>query len=142
MKKSFPDGWVVALAAILLLPSSALAQNAEIAGVVRDESGAVLPGVTVEASSPALIERTRVVFTDGQGQYRVIALNPGEYRVTFTLPGFRTVVREGIVLTAAFTAAVDVSLQVGGVEETLTVSGRARWSTCRQRPSAAPLPTN
>jgi hypothetical protein len=66
MKKSFPDGWVVALAAILLLPTPALAQNAEIAGAVRDESGAVLPGVTVEASSPALIERTRVVLTDGQ----------------------------------------------------------------------------
>ena len=68
IKRSFPDGWVVALAAILLLPAPALAQNAEIAGAVRDESGAVLPGVTVEASSPALIERTRVVLTDGQGQ--------------------------------------------------------------------------
>jgi hypothetical protein len=125
MTKSLPGGWGIALASILLLPVPAAAQNAEIAGVVRDESGAVMPGVTVEASSPALIERTRVVYTDGQGQYRVIALNPGEYKVTFTLPGFRTVVRDGIVLTAAFTAAIDVNLQVGGVEETLTVSGQS-----------------
>ena len=110
---------------LFLLPATALAQNAEIAGVVRDGSGAVLPGVSVEASSPALIERSRVVYTDGQGQYRVIALNPGEYKVTFTLPGFRTVVREGITLTAAFTAAVDISLEVGGLEESLTVSGQS-----------------
>src|SRR5574342_312229 len=86
----------IAGAAILLLPSVSWAQNAEIAGVVRDSSGAVLPGVTVEASSPALIEKTRVVYTDGQGAYRVIALVPGTYRVTFTLPGFGTVAREGI----------------------------------------------
>src|SRR5437867_1690388 len=112
--------WVM----LLLLPATSSAQTAEIAGVVRDSSGAVLPGVTVEASSPALIERTRVVYTDGQGQYRVIALNPGTYRVTFTLPGFRSVVREGIVLTAQFTATVDASLSVGAVEETVTVSGQ------------------
>ena len=111
------------LTAWMLLPAGALAQNAEIAGLVKDSSGAVLPGVTVEASSPALIEKSRTVFTDSQGQYRVIALNPGTYKVTFTLPGFRTVAREGIVLTAAFTANVDSSMSVGGVEETVTVSG-------------------
>src|SRR5262245_48445523 len=113
-----------ALTVLLAFPLAALAQNAEIAGVVRDSSGAVLPGVTVEASSPALIEKTRVVYTDGQGAYRVIALRPGTYRVTFTLPGFSTVAREGIVLTAQFTATVDASLQVGAVEETVTVSGQ------------------
>src|SRR5688500_10522885 len=123
-KCPFPGPSVLALI-LFLLPATALAQNAEIAGVVRDGSGAVLPGVAVEASSPALIERSRVVYTDGQGQYRVIALNPGEYKVTFTLQGFRTVVREGITLTAAFTAAVDISLEVGGLEESLTVSGQS-----------------
>ena len=112
--------WVM----LLLLPATSSAQTAEIAGVVRDSSGAVLPGVTVEASSPALIERTRVVYTDSQGQYRVIALSPGEYKVTFTLPGFNTAVRERIVLNAAFTATVDGSLSVGSVEETVTVSGQ------------------
>ncbi|PYR29954.1 MAG: hypothetical protein DMF90_28740, partial [Acidobacteria bacterium] len=75
----------LSIVAALIAPSIALAQNAEIAGVVRDSSGAVLPGVTVEASSPALIEKARVVFSDGQGAYRVIALVPGTYKVTFTL---------------------------------------------------------
>ncbi len=115
---------LLALTALVCVPSVLSAQTAEIAGVVRDASGAVLPGVTVEASSPALIEKWRVVFTDGQGQYRVIALNPGAYKLTFTLPGFNTVAREGIVLTAAFTATVDVALSVGSVEETVTVSGQ------------------
>ncbi len=92
------------IAGLVLSPAVGAAQSsAEIAGIVRDSSGAVLPGVSVEASSPALIERSRVVFTDNQGHYRVIALNPGEYKVTFTLPGFKTVAREGILLTAAFT---------------------------------------
>ena len=114
---------LLALIALAIFPAAASAQNAEIAGVVRDSSGAVLPGVTIEASSPALIERTRVVYTDSQGQYRVIALNPGAYKVTFTLPGFGTVSREGVVLTAAFTATVDAAMVVGGIAETVTVSG-------------------
>jgi len=114
-----------ALLGLMLVASAASAQNAEIAGMVRDASGAVLPGVTVEASSPALIERSRVVLSDSQGQYRVIALNPGEYRVTFTLPGFKTVIREGIVLSAAFTANIDTAMAVGGLEETVTVSGQS-----------------
>jgi hypothetical protein len=114
---------LVLLTALMCLPAAVLAQNAEIAGVARDASGAVLPGVTVEASSPALIEKSRTVFTDSQGQYRVIALVPGTYTVTFTLPGFRTVSHEGIVLTAAFTAVVDANMSVGGVAETVTVSG-------------------
>jgi hypothetical protein len=115
----------VVLAALMLAPSLALAQNAEIAGTVRDSSGGVLPGVTVEVSSPALIEKTRVVYTDGAGQYRVIALVPGTYRVTFSLTGFSTVVREGITLTAAFTASVDASMAVGAVTETITVTGQS-----------------
>jgi hypothetical protein len=113
----------VLFAALALVPATVVAQNAEIAGVVRDTSGAVLPGVTVEASSPALIEKSRSVVTDGQGQYRIIALSPGTYRVTFALSGFKTVAREGIVLTAQFTAGIDMSMEVGSLEETVTVSG-------------------
>src|SRR5438309_764810 len=115
---------VVLLLALTLVPSPVSAQNAQITGVVRDSSGAVIPGVAVEASSPALIEKTRTVFTDSQGQYRIIALVPGAYKVTFTLAGFGTVVREGITLTASFTATVDVSMAVGALEESLTVSGQ------------------
>lgn len=109
----------------LTVPSAVLAQDAEIAGVVTDNTGGILPGVTIEASSPALIEQSRVVFTDGQGAYRIIALNPGVYTVTFTLPGFSTVVVEGVELTATFTANVDTQLAVGGVEETVTVTGES-----------------
>src|SRR5439155_19863419 len=110
------------LAALLLLPAVAYAQGS-IAGVVRDASWAVLPGVTVEASSPALIERVRSVVTAGTGQYRIELLPPGEYTVTFTLPGFSTVKREGIQLTGTFTAAIDAELRVGAIEETITVTG-------------------
>ena len=114
------------LAACLLLPSLASAQsNSVIAGVVKDSSGAVLPGVTVEASSPVLIERSRSVVTDGEGQYKIVNLRPGTYTVTFGLSGFSTVKREGITLTASFTATVNADLRVGAVEETITVSGTA-----------------
>src|SRR4051812_38521403 len=82
-----------------LIPATVLAQTTGIAGVVKDVSGAVLPGVTVEASSPVLIERTRSVVTDGQGLYSIVDLRPGTYSVTFTLAGFSTVKREGIALT-------------------------------------------
>ena len=97
----------------------------------RDPGGvaAALPGVVVEARSPALIERFRSAFTDGAGNYRFIALPPGTYSVTFTLPGFRTVVREGIVLTGAFLPPVDAAMTVGQVQETVTVTGAAPWST-------------
>src|ERR1700676_1612493 len=87
---------VVSLLALTLVPSPAVAQNAQITGVVRDSSGGVLPGVAVEASSPALIEKARTVFTDSQGQFRIIALVAGVYKVTFTLTGFGTVVRDGV----------------------------------------------
>ena len=102
-----------------------------IAGVVRDTSGAVLPGVTVEAASPALIEKVRTVVTDGEGRYNIVDLRPGTYVVTFTLPGFSTFRREGIELTGGFTATVNADMKVGALEETITVTGEARWSTRR-----------
>jgi hypothetical protein len=101
------------------------AQTGSIAGVVRDATGAVLPGVTVEATSPALIERVRTVVTDGEGLYKVADLRPGAYAVSFTLPGFSTVRRDGIDLSAGFTATVNAEMRVGAVEETITVSGAA-----------------
>src|SRR5688572_25466946 len=99
----------------VVLPGVALAQTAasSIAGTVRDTTGAVLPGVTVEASSPVLIEKVRSVVTDDVGQYRIVDLRPGTYTVTFTLPGFSAVRREGIELTTGFTAAVNADLRVG-----------------------------
>src|SRR6267142_701103 len=100
----------------------ARAQSA-IAGVVRDSSGALLPGVTVEASSPALIEGTRSASTDNAGSYRIVDLRPGEYTVTFTLTGFRSVKRDGITLPASFTATVNVELSIGQLEESITVTG-------------------
>src|SRR5688572_12156350 len=109
-------------AACLLLTSSAVtAQTAapQITGVVRDTSGAVLPGVTVEAASPALIEKVRTVVTEGEGQYRILDLRPGVYTVTFTLPGFSVVRREGIELVGSFTATVNAELRVGAVTETV-----------------------
>ena len=100
--------------AVLLAPVGALAQDAAtIAGTVRDASGAVLPGVTVEASSSALIEKVRSVTTDGTGQYSIVALPPGTYTLTFTLPGFSTVRQENIQLTAAITASINAELRVG-----------------------------
>jgi len=102
--------------------STAFAQSA-IAGVVRDATGAVLPGVTVEASSPALIEKMRSAVTDDQGRYNIVDLRPGTYIVTFSLSGFSAVKREGIQLSANFTAPVNVEMKIGAMEETITVSG-------------------
>src|SRR5262245_4324540 len=107
---------------IALLPTAALAQ-AVIAGTVKDSSGAVLPGVTVEAASPALIEKVRSAATDGTGQFRVEDLRPGTYTVTFVLQGFTTFKREGIELTGSFTATVNAELKVGSLAETITVTG-------------------
>jgi hypothetical protein len=112
------------LVCLLLIPVSARAQSA-IAGVVKDTSGAVMPGVTVEAASPALIERLRSVVTDGQGQYKIVDLRPGVYAITFTLPGFNTVKRDAVELPANFTATVNAELRVGALEETVTVSGQS-----------------
>ena len=109
---------------LLLLPSTVFAQTGgTIAGTVRDGTGAILPGVTVEASSPALIEGARAAVTDGQGNYTIVDLRPGTYTVSFTLSGFSTVNREGLELTSGFTANVEVEMRVGGVEETITVTG-------------------
>ena len=108
----------------LVIPHAALAQ-AVIAGSVKDTSGAVLPGVTVEAASPVLIEKVRNAVSDGNGVYRIEDLRPGTYTVTFTLPGFATLKREGIVLTGSFTASVDAEMKVGGLEETVTVTGES-----------------
>src|SRR5262249_2347735 len=107
---------------LLSLAPAAYAQSA-IAGVVKDTSGAVLPGVTVEASSPALIEGTRTAVTDAAGTYKIVDLRPGEYSVTFTLTGFRTVKHDGIVLPTSFTATVNADLSIGQLEESITVSG-------------------
>jgi hypothetical protein len=103
----------------------AYAQEGSITGVVRDSQGGVLPGVTVEAASPALIEKSRVVTTDANGLYRIISLRPGVYAVTFTLPGFTGVRRENIELTGAFTATINAEMQIGGVQETITVTGES-----------------
>ena len=94
-----------------------------VAGTVRDPSGAVLPGVTVEASSPALIEKVRTAVTDGAGQYRIVNLPPGTYVVTFTLTGFSTVRREGVEVSINVTSNIDAQLRVGDLKETITVSG-------------------
>lgn len=111
------------LALIVLLPASAGAQA--ISGVVTDSSGAVLPGVSVEAASPALIERSRTTVTDGAGRYNLVSLSPGAYAVTFTLSGFNTVKREGIVLQQGFTAPVNVQMAIGNVQEVVQVVSEA-----------------
>jgi len=117
---------VIIAVAVLLLASPAWAQQASgIAGEVRDASGSVLPGVTVEAASPALIEKVRSVVSDGEGRYSIVNLVPGTYTVTFTLPGFNTFRREGIQLTSGFTASVNADLAVGSLEETITVTGES-----------------
>jgi len=108
----------------LVLPIAANAQSlASVTGVVKDTSGAVLPGVTVEVSSPALIEKTRSTVTDGAGLYQIIQLPPGTYSVTFTLTGFSTVKREGLELSGSFNAAINAEMKVGAVAETITVTG-------------------
>jgi hypothetical protein len=110
--------------AMILLPNVTFAQSS-ITGTVRDTSGAVLPGVTVEASSPVLIEKVRTVPTDDGGLYKVLDLRPGTYTVTFSLAGFSTIRREGIELPASFTATLNVEMRVGAMEETVTVTGGA-----------------
>src|SRR5262249_39571911 len=111
-------------ACVLFASASASAQGTSaIAGVVRDTSGAVLPGVTIEASSPALIEKVRTVVTDSEGQYKILDLPGGVYTVTFSLTGFSTIKREALELTANFTTNVVVEMRVGQLEETITVTG-------------------
>lgn len=133
MVRAFWNGWaqrrtrlrawtsVAGLVCLLAIPGLASAQ--EISGTVTDTTGAVLPGVTVEAASPSLIEKVRTVTTNDQGQYSIVGLQAGVYSVTFTLSGFSTVVREGVRLTAGFTADINGKLAVGSVSETITVAG-------------------
>src|SRR4026209_2412322 len=109
---------------IIFAPMPGFAQSS-IAGVVTDASNAVLPGVTVEASSPALIEKVRTVTTDENGRFQVVDLRPGVYNITFTLAVFKSVVREGLSLTATITATVNAQMSVGGLEETITVTGES-----------------
>jgi len=110
------------LAVVLLLPATVFAQ-ASLTGTVRDASGGVLPGVTVEAASPALIEKVRSAVSDASGLYRIVDLRPGTYSLTFTLPGFNVVKRENIELTGSQTLTIPIEMRVGGLEETITVTG-------------------
>ena len=111
---------LIVLTLFVFQPWSAFAQA--ISGTVTDSSDAVLPGVTVEASSPALLEQKRTVLTNEVGRYSIVNLVPGTYTVTFSLPGFGTVRREGIVLVSDFTAPVNVTLQVGNVSNTVEIT--------------------
>src|SRR5438132_12259049 len=119
--------WVTAVGAfVLFVPAMVSAQGTSaVAGVVRDSSGAVLPGVTIEAASPALIEKVRTVVSDEKGEYKIIDLPGGTYTVSFSLTGFNTIKREGLELTANFTVNVVVEMQVGQLEETITVAGES-----------------
>ena len=147
------SGWFVVVVCLLVVaPAAARAQvadSASIAGLVRDASGGVLPGVTVEAASPALIDKVRTVVTDGQGLYRIVDLRPGTYTVTFSLPGFSTLRRDGLELTTGFTATINAELRVGTVEETITVTGESpvvdisnvRQQTTLERETLDALPT-
>src|SRR5262249_48994324 len=110
------------LLGVVLLPAAVYAQAA-IAGQVKDTSGAVLPGPTIEASSPVLIEKARSVVSDGSGNYRIENLRPGSYTVTFTLAGFNTVKRDEILVSGSAVTTVDATLRVGAVTETITVTG-------------------
>ena len=115
------------LVGLLVGPTAVFAQIAQsgITGTVSDNTGGVLPGVTVEVSSPVMIEGVRVANTDGQGVYTVTNLRPGAYSVRFSLPGFSVLLRDGIDLPGSFTATVDGVLDVGAIEETVTVSGQS-----------------
>ncbi len=123
MRRFVMQAVFVLCAAFGAASSLAAQEAASIVGVVRDTSGAVMPGVTVEASSPALIEKVRNAVTDGSGRFAIIDLRPGSYVVAFSLPGFKSVRREGIILAGAFAATVNAELAVGALEETVTVSG-------------------
>src|SRR5262245_18930777 len=114
----------VAAAALLVLPTIAHAQSA-MTGTVKDTSGAVLPGVTVEAASDGLIEKSKVAVTDGEGRFLITDLRPGSYIVTFSLTGFSTIRREGITLPSEFTMTLNADLRVVALEESITVTGDA-----------------
>lgn len=143
LSSSFRTGFAALAAASLWLaaPAATHAQTSSsaIVGSVRDNSGAAIPGATVTVSSPALIERQKTVVTDADGSYNVVDLRPGTYAATFTLSGFQTVRKEGIVLSSSFTATVDTVLQVGRLEEQVTVQGGASVIDVRSGTSERPL---
>src|SRR5215212_4522805 len=113
------------VAVLVLTAATAFAQQGQIAGTARDSSGSVLPGVLVEATSPALIEKVRSATTDGNGQYRITNLPVGTYSVTFTLTGFSRQQRDNVVLTTGFTAPVNATMAVGGLAETVSVTAES-----------------
>src|SRR3977135_4266584 len=125
LKTTFASLSAATLLSLLLIPATASAQTSGISGVVKDTTGAVLPGVTVEAASPALIEKVRTAVTDDQGQYRIVDLRPGVYVVTFSLQGFSNFKRDGITLQANTVATVNGDMKLGSLEETITVTGEA-----------------
>src|SRR4029434_4203156 len=123
MRRTWLLAHVVVLTFMDVLAGAASAQQtSSIGGLDRDCAGAALPGVAVAVASAALIERVRTAATDAQGRFNIVNLRPGTYVVTFSLAGFNSVKREGIQVTAGFTATVNADLQVGAVEETITVS--------------------
>ena len=111
------------LAATLCLLTSSLVSAQTLAGTARDTSGAVLPGVTVEAASPALIEKPRTAVADGSGQYQITNLPPGAYRITFSIQGFGTLVRDGVELSGGGVTTINAELRVGTLAESVTVTG-------------------
>src|SRR5262245_62049176 len=113
---------LTAVGCLALMPSAAHAQSA-IGGTVKDTTGAVMPGVTVEAASPVLIEKTKTAVSDAEGNFKIVDLRPGTYTLTFTLQGFSTVKREGLELPSNFTMTINAELKVGALEEALTVTG-------------------
>ena len=115
---------IFAFVGLVCLPIAAFAQS-QFTGQVRDESGAILPGVTVEAASPVLIEKTKSAVTDDQGRYTIVDLRPGIYTVTFTLTGFTTVAREGVELPSNFVATINADMAIGGLEESVLVTSEA-----------------
>jgi len=121
-RKFFARTFFLVLASLILVPAVARAQSV-FTGTVKDTSGAVMPGVTVEAASPALIEGVRSAITDENGSYRIADLRPGTYKLTYTLPGFNTVIRDGVELQGNFTATINIDLSVGTLQESVTVSG-------------------
>ncbi len=124
LRKVFAKAAVAASLCLLLLPGAVSAQSS-ITGLVKDTTGAVLPGVTIETTSPAIIEKVRTAVSDGQGRYTIIDLRPGVYKVTFTVPGFTTFVQDRIDLPSNFTATVNAEMKLGAVEESVTVSGQS-----------------
>ena len=115
-------GVLVVLTCVVVLPASAHAQ-AVLSGTVKDASGAVLPGVSVEAASPVLISKTRQAVTDDTGQYRITELPPGNYSLTFTLSGFATVKREAVEVSGSGVIPINIEMRIGSLSETITVSG-------------------